>query len=89
MGHVVKLDDPAVFDAIPTGLKTTSGIKAYELAKYNSLFNQFKSLDMFGLTQKDKGQLSWVADNWLEIIKYVVQSMHHLLSAVTSRPSRT
>ena len=71
MARVVKLDDQAVFDEIKTGLKTTAGIKAYELAKYNSLFQQFRALGMFGLTAADKGQLAWVGDHWHAIVEYV------------------
>ena len=72
--RVEKLDDPKIFDAIKTNLVTTSGLKPYELQKYNSLFNQFRALSKFGLEQKDKGQLAWVANNWLEIIKYVKET---------------
>jgi hypothetical protein len=61
----------AKFKSIKSGLKTTAGIKPYELAKYNSLFNQFKALSMFGLTNADKGQLDWIAKNWNEIITYI------------------
>ena len=72
--RVEKLDDPKIFDAIKTNLVTTSRLKPYELKKYNSLFNQFRALSKFGLEQKDKGQLAWVANNWLEKIQYVKET---------------
>ena len=72
--RVEKLDNPKIFDEIKTGLKTTAGIKAYELAKYNSLFQQFRALSMFGLTAADKGQLAWVGDHWHAIVEYVSSS---------------
>lgn len=71
MSVVRKLDEQAQFAEIKTGLKTTSGLKRYEIDKYNSLFNQFREQGLFGLTAADKGKLSWVADNLSEIEKYV------------------
>src|SRR5690349_12297110 len=69
--QVEKLDNPEIFDAIPGNRKTLAGLKPYEKAKFNSLFNQFKAQDMFGLTNADKTKLEWFASNWNVIVEYV------------------
>src|SRR5690606_10991923 len=74
--RVEKLDNPEIFNAIPSGHKTIAGLKHYEKAKFNSLFNQFKLLGMFGLTESDRTKLGWFAENWFEIIEYVLPGGH-------------
>src|SRR5690606_20232652 len=68
----------------PSGHKTVAGLKSYEKAKFNSLFNQFKFLVMFGLTEADRTKLGWFASNWFEIIEYEKECM----SRRNSRPQR-
>ena len=71
MSRVEKLDNEELFAEIKTGLSTTSGLKQYEKQKLSSLYNQFRALDMFGLTPADKTKLGWVAANWMTILDYV------------------
>ena len=82
--RVEKLDNPEIFNAIPSGHKTIAGLKHYEKAKFNSLFPQFKFLGMFGLTEADRTKLGWFASNWFEIIEYEKECM----SRRNSRPQR-
>src|SRR6185437_8030358 len=65
---VRKLDVPAEFAQIPTGLKTLSALKKHEAERYSVWYNHFKEL---GQVSENKQQIGWVALIWKTIHKYI------------------
>ena len=66
---VRKLDVPAEFDEIKTGLKTIAALKKHEAERYSVWYNHFKELGELGPVEK--GKISWVGQHYEAILKYI------------------
>ena len=80
---VRKLDDPEQFNAIKTNLKTTSGLKEHESAKYETWFNQLQESNP-SILPRTKGSLKWIADNH-EILKQHIYDTYISMAPNTLR----
>lgn len=66
---VKKLDVPAVFDEIPTGIKTLSTLKKHEAERYSVWYNHFSELGKY--VPERKSSIGWVGKHYKEIQKYI------------------
>lgn len=67
--EVKKLDFPSRFDAIKSGLKTTSALKKHEIERYNVWYEYYKARGE--LVGPVKANILWVGDHWKTILKYI------------------
>ena len=69
MSAVVKLDNPEVFGAIKTGIKSITTLKKHEQQVYNVWYNFWYARDE--LVPPTKGPIQWIADHHEKLEKYI------------------
>src|SRR6185437_14887807 len=69
MAYVRKLDDPAQFAEIKTGLKTTAALRKHERERHSVWYNYFKARGE--LVGPVKSNMLWVGEHWPTILAYI------------------
>ena len=68
--EVKKLDFPSQFNAIKSGMKSTSSLKDHEKERYSVWFNYYKENKKIAVP-KNKSSILWVGQHWKTIEKYI------------------